>query len=1151
MTIQSPTVSTVGLNDLTLTYDYLYMQLNSSAIYVEVSTNNGTTWTSVYTTTAGGFFPGSRTLNLNSYTGNATFTVRFRWTTPASTTHGYWMVDNVKLFSRYTNDVGVEAVVDPKNNACPNPKQALGLKVTNFGTSSASNISVNLGISGGTTANFSTSISSLSSGSSVTVFTADTINTTAGGNFNFTAYTTYAGDQTTTNDTLLKTIATAPTPTDPSGNAIVQCGIGPVTLAASSSTGEATVWYNDSLTSKSLGSGNPFYYGNTVYASRRFYAENTRNLPSKHSTGLTGVYRFNSTTEKAIYFDLTAANEILIDSFASNFAYNGRYICSVFAIAGSYNGYQTNKGAWTLLKVDTVDGVVLGQPGYVSLDGAKFRVGAGQSYGFAITSKPFTGSGIPDFAFKLGATNNSANEDMSIYSNAVAVTAFTNVLTGYSGDISIFYQKVCKSQRKGIDVVIIPRPTGVSLIKGTPNNGAYRSGTIGEPDVARLNDTFTYEIEPITGYTNAEYGIKWMVTGLSMKTLGGASPVSGDTMTTSPGAQNGSLRYIPSGGVDSLFKIDINVLDMVKNCDTMVTRYLLVGADPHVRFITQAICEGDETSFTNKSTIVSGSLRYKWFFGDGDSTDSPNPKHTYILAGSYDVRLIGTSNFGFVSIFDSTIQVFEIPQANFTVNNVCDGATHQFADASYIPSIGTPVYTWNFGDGGAGSNGANPPHTYSSVGSYLVKLHVDVNGCSDDRSRYVTLAPRAVPNFTSQTACNNKEAAFTNSSSIAFGTYGTVYKFGDGSTSADPNAKHKYSSFGSIDVTLIVTTDLGCIDSVTNTLSLIEAPKADFTLSSSCSQELIQLNNTSTVPGPGSNGYVWVLGNGKSSTLDNPTTTYTGPGSFTISLIATNNNGCGDTLIRTVAIDTKPIAAFNALDVCDGTKVSFGNNTINTTGAISYLWDFANGKTSMARDTGIVYSAPGSYSVRLFAVTGNGCIDTAMKTIVVSPLPSSVFNVTSAQVGDGTMFFDVPTGAGYSYQWFLGDGNKSTAASFNHTYTGSGNYEVRLIIKTDKGCSSETMQIVSVTPTGIENVDANLLVYPNPSSGRLQLDLTAMPSSNHHIIIRDIQGKVLKEMDINGGEIHTLDLSSFAPATYLLDVIATNKTYSTKISVMP
>lgn len=1148
----SPTVSTIGLSNLTLTYDELYMQLSASTIYVEVSTDGGSSYTTVYTTATGSFFSASRTLSLNSYTGFASVKVRFRWTKPGSTTHGYWMLDNIKLFSRFANDVGVETLIDPKNNSCPSASQGLSLRVTNFGTSTANGISVNMGVTGGTTGNFSTSISSLGAGASVNVFTGNTINTTAGGNFNFTAYTTYGGDQTLANDTLLTTIVTAPTPTDPSGSPVVRCGVGPVTLQASASAGEQTVWYNDSLTAVSLGSGNPFNYTNTVYASRRFYAENTRNLPSLHGTGLTGVYRYNTTSEKAIFFDITATNEIVIDSFASNFAYSGRYICSVYYRPGSYQGYVTNVSAFTLLYIDTLNATVLGQAAFISLGAAKLRVGAGQSFGFAVTSRPAPGSasGIPAFAFKLGVTNNISNADMIVYGADVSETAWTNQLNGYSGDVRVYYQKVCKSQRKGIDVVIIPRPKGVEFLEGNPKKGLFRSGTLGDPDVVRLNDTLAYELNPPTGFTNAQHGTDWIISGLTVTTLGGSALNTNDTFTSAPGANNARLRYTPTSGVDSTIMVRVTVLNLSTMCDTTLTRYILIGADPNARFNTAAICEGDITTFNNTSSIASGSLTYKWYFGDGDSSTNPSPNHIYNQAGSYDVRLIATSNFGFVSVFDSTINVFEIPVADFSVANVCEGSTHQFSDASYIPSIGSPVYTWNFDDGSAVSNAANPGHMYTMAGTYLVELHVNVNGCTDSKKKYVTLAPRATADFNTTTSCNDREASFANNSSIAFGTYGSKWRFGDGSTSTSPNPDHTYASFGNVNVTLIITSDLGCIDSVTKSISLLESPRADFSLSSSCSEEAILVTNLTNTPQPGTNGYTWNFGNGQTSTQTAPVISYTGPGIFTVTLTATNTNGCSDMISRVITIDTKPIADFLANDVCDGSPVSFANNTINTPSAVSYVWDFGDGRFSTAKDTSLLYTGVGAYAVKLYASTQNGCRDTASKTINVNELPSATFTAQSAQFGDGTMAFQGPVGTGYNYQWFLGDGGKSTTQSFTYKYAASGNYVVQLIVTTNKGCVSTTSQTIAIFPTGLEQVDETVRVYPNPNKGTLFVDLTEIGEQAVDLVIRDIQGKELYRTRESGGSIITLDLKAYAAGTYLIDVLGSGVKSTAKITLV-
>lgn len=1154
----SPVVSTVGMNNLQITWDELYMQLSASQTTVDVSIDGGSSWTNVYFNTAGAFYSTTRTLNLDAYIGQSNLRIRFGFYSPLPqpptipTTHGYWMIDNVKLFTRFANDVGVQALLNPRNNACPNATQSLGLRITNYGTSTANNINVNLGVSGATSGNFSTSIGSLGAGSSTTVFSSNTINTTAGGTVNFTGYTTYGGDQTTTNDSLVTSIVTAPTPTDPSGPPITRCGVGPVALQASAGAGETTVWYNDANTTTALGAGNPFNTPSTVYASRQFFAENTRTLPVTHTNYFTGVYRWNQNTEKAIFFDLTATNELVLDSFASNFAYAGTYLVKVYYKSGTFVGNATNQSAFTLLATDTIITAGLGRPGYIDLKNTKLRIGAGNTYGFVVTVNyaPGPTGNPPEFAFKLGVISGTANDDLSIYSDGVANQAWTSYIGGYCGDVKIFYQKVCKSQRKPIDVIIIPRPTGVAFTQGAPVKGLYRSGSIAEPDVVRLNDTFVYELTPPSPFSNSNFGTSWMITAFSFQTPGGMPPNSADTLTNPPSILGpGRLRYIPTSGVDSVLRIRMTVLNMTTMCDTTVDRYILVGADPKSRFSVSTACEGDVLPFTNASSIASGSMTFKWYFGDGDSSELAHPKHTYSTSGSYNVRLIAKSNYGFVSVFDSTILVYEIPTADFSAPTVCDGATHQFTNSSSIPSIGTPTFEWDFGDGSPLSALSDPSHQYTTPTYYPVRLTVDVNGCKHSVLKYATLAPRAVVSFTAQTSCNNAEAVFSNGSSVIFGTYGSRWKFGDGTQATSKNPKHKYSAFGNVSVTLIVTTDLGCMDSVTNGISLIEAPNADFSLASVCSDEVVQINNLTNVPAAGANGYMWDFGNGNTSTLDNPTFTFPGPGVYTVKLWAGNTNGCNDSVTKQVTIDTKPIAGFVAEDVCEGETSNFLNSTVNIPNGATYSWNLDNGKFSQSRDTSLVYGAVGAYDVYLFVSTPNGCLDTAMQTINVNAVPSSTFTSVTASKGDGSMYFEGPTGTGLSYQWFLGDGNKETVRDFIHKYPFMGTYTVQLVVTSSAGCSSSTTQYVSVNPSGLVEKATGLRVYPNPSTGEVNIDMTALTEGDVVVNVRDIIGKTVYVTTVKAGDVHRLDLGYLAPGSYVIEAIAGMSHYSEKIVI--
>ncbi len=1148
VTLNTPSVNASGLSNLTLEFDHMFLDLNAATCYVEASTNAGVSWNTLATYTAVMFSGQSVSLNMDAYSGNADLRIRFRWYNPnTTTTHGYWMVDHVRLYSRFTNDVTIEAIEKPLNNSCPTAKQPMEVVVKNFGTSAATNISVNLNVGGGTSYSASTTIANLAAGASVSVFTADSINTTAGGNFNLEASVNMAGDLNTNNDTLRVTRTTAPTPTDPSGPPIVRCGVGTVNLACSSNPGEFTVWYNDSLTSAALGDGNPYQTNFITYASRRFYAENTRNLPSFFTNYTTGVYRYNSASEKGIFFDVTTSNEIVIDSLASNWAYAGTYEIKVYYKTGSYLSSVFAPGDWTLLGIDTVSPAGLGQVASINPK-SSLRIGAGQTYGFVITSRPISG-GLPPFAFKLG-TSNVSNEDLTMYANTVAETVFSNNLTGYSADVNLYYQKVCKSQRKGIDVVIIPKPAGVEAASASPYNGFYNAGTAMQPDYAKIKDTVTYELLAPAGYTYAQYGTGWMITDLKMMTANGTPPISTDTATFAPTLSVGAtLRFIPSDYIDSVYYIEATVLDIAKNCDTTIRRYVVIAAEPTASFTAPSACEGSSIQFTNASTVQSGSLQYKWYFGDGDSSDQVNPIHMYPAANTYDVTLIATTNYGFSARFDTTITVFEIPSANFTVENQCEGTALIFTDASLLPS-GTPSYVWDFGDGSQLNTSQNPTYLYASPGSYTVNMVVTVNGCSSSRTRYATQGARAVPSFTSQTACNNANAIFSNTTTLPIGSFGSFWKFGDNSTSNKKNPTHLYTGFGAFVVTLVVTTDLGCVDSISSTVNLTEAPEPDFSMSNSCSGEDIIFTNLTNIPASGANNYTWIFNGSVISNDVNPSFQYGSPGTYTVKLQVSNTNGCADSITRSIKIDTKPIADFEAEDVCDGSPLIFQNNTVNIPLGVNYVWDFGNGLFSSAKDTTLTLSV-GSYDVKLYTATPNGCLDTAIKTVKVNELPDASFLYGSTFMADGSFSFSGPIGAGYQYQWFMGDGSKYTNRDIDHKFILGGTYTVTLIVTSPEGCVNQTAQSVYSNPTGTSTlVDGGLRVYPVPSSGMVNVDLTALAPGSYTVELRDLTGKSV--MQLESGELNhvRLDLTQLAEGSYLVLVNGFDKVYTAKIQLV-
>jgi PKD repeat protein len=116
--------------------------------------------------------------------------------------------------------------------------------------------------------------------------------------------------------------------------------------------------------------------------------------------------------------------------------------------------------------------------------------------------------------------------------------------------------------------------------------------------------------------------------------------------------------------------------------------------------------------------------------------------------------------------------------------------------------------------------------------------------------------------------------------------------------------------------------------------------------------------------------YSWDLGNGQISTLSNPVTTYTTPGTFNVSLVVYNeNNEAKDTFTTTISVSAAPIASYTFTR--DNNTITFTNTS---KGADYYAWRFTAGGSSFNPNPTYTFTQPtGFYMV---AYSNNGCTDT-------------------------------------------------------------------------------------------------------------------------------------------------------------------------------
>ncbi len=215
-------------------------------------------------------------------------------------------------------------------------------------------------------------------------------------------------------------------------------------------------------------------------------------------------------------------------------------------------------------------------------------------------------------------------------------------------------------------------------------------------------------------------------------------------------------------------------------------------------------------------------------------------------------------------------------------------------------------YLWDFGDGSTSDRYDPTPHVYNQTGIYQIQLMVSNTFCNQSFSRNLVVLPAdPIINFTADTTngCSPLTVRFINTSEFA--TSGTFYwEFGDGNSSTLDNPVHTYSNSGQYTVRLYGENDLGNgADLIReNYITVYAQAIADFTLKPATvyvpDQEVFFRNTSENA-----SMFHWEFGDGDTSQAFNPIHRYEALGTYDITLIASNEDGCVDTLTLVSAVE--------------------------------------------------------------------------------------------------------------------------------------------------------------------------------------------------------------------------------------------------------
>ena len=439
-----------------------------------------------------------------------------------------------------------------------------------------------------------------------------------------------------------------------------------------------------------------------------------------------------------------------------------------------------------------------------------------------------------------------------------------------------------------------------------------------------------------------------------------------------------------------------NYMDTVKNirgCDSLITTLNLTIAT---------------VIKTNSNTTICSGSSYKLPSGKSVSTSGIYIDTVKALAGCD--SLITTLNLSVLT-----------PILNSTTASICSGQTYTLPTGMVVTAAGV----------------------YRDTIRYAI-------GC-DSLIRIVTLSATPKPNLgadKSLAICFGSTADLTSK----FITTGLTSSWTlSGATVATPTA------VGTAGIYQLIATNGGsCSDTALVTLTISPKPNLGADKASNiCQGNAMDLTTQFTTTGFTTN---WTLAG---VNVFNPSA-ITNSGAYQI--IVRNTDGCADTAIYTLTVNSKPsLGADKSTSICVGSSIDL-TTQYNTTGLTS-VWTF-NG---VAVASPSVVNAAGTY--QLIASTSNGCSDTALLTLGINTKPN-LGNDIAVAICAGNRF-DLTsqfTTTGFTSSWTL---NGATVSNINAIAT-AGVYQ--LIVTNGRGCKDTALITLTINSKPALGVDKTMSI---------------------------------------------------------------------------
>lgn len=274
------------------------------------------------------------------------------------------------------------------------------------------------------------------------------------------------------------------------------------------------------------------------------------------------------------------------------------------------------------------------------------------------------------------------------------------------------------------------------------------------------------------------------------------------------------------------FSTVVLIVSDSNQCTDSVAKIIAIDTRvPHADFLVTPEkildCPGPPVFFTDSLVKGASAIRsWEWSFGDGTRSYLRNPSKTYLEPGSYDVSLKITDSLGCTSsAFKTGYISIAGPSATYRIVSSKGCMPHHVSFEATAKN--TKKLEWDMGDGTLDTN-MNNQHLYSAAGTYYPSLTItDSAGCKRTLAIKDTVIVYQLPkpdvHANKNKICKGSSISFTPAADHDKAISEYAWNFGDGNSERKKkkdSLSHTYKQAGTFSVSLKVTDELGCADSV-------------------------------------------------------------------------------------------------------------------------------------------------------------------------------------------------------------------------------------------------------------------------------------------------------------------------------------------------